>query len=163
MSLNSSTKVRFTLPYSWEYISQLLPVQKLTVFKLNHRYRLYTCRHTETHIKEQLIQEIHYNWILCEQRKMRWGLTIQMQSVFKRLFQGLNCLSFLGTVFSPNPPVLHDHPLKGDFFFSFCWLFKRKTPSTVRKLLCLTFGIIVFSIHFLLLKTTLKLEQRLFI
>lgn len=74
----------------------------------------------------------------------------------KDFFQGLNCLSFLGTIFSPNSPVLH--PLKGDFFFSFCCLFKRKTPPIVRKLLCLTFGIILFSIH-LLLKTTLKLEH----
>lgn len=82
-----------------------------------------------------------------------------MLSVFKRFFSSLNCLSFLGTVFSPNSAVLHDHPLKGDFFLSFCWLFKRKTPPTVRKLLCLTFGMIVFSIHFLLLKTTLKLEH----
>lgn len=42
-----------------------------------------------------------------------------MLPVFKRFFQGLNCLSFLGTIFSPNSPVLH--ALKGDFFFSFCW------------------------------------------
>lgn len=82
-----------------------------------------------------------------------------MLPVFTRFFQSLNRLSFLVTVFSPNSPILSDHPLKGDFFFSFCWLFKRKTPPIVRKLLCLTFGITVFSIHFLLLKTTLKLEH----
>lgn len=76
-----------------------------------------------------------------------------MLPVFKRFFQGLNCLSFLGTIFSPNSPVLH--PLKGDFFFSFCWLFKRKTPI-VRKLLCLTFGIILFSIHFFIAEDNIK-------
>lgn len=82
-----------------------------------------------------------------------------MLSVFKRFFQGLNCLSFLGTIFPPNSPVLHDHPLKDDFFFSFCQLLKRKTPTTVRELLCLTFRITVFSIYFLLLKTMLNFER----